>query len=240
LDSILKLIDLTSLNETDTELSIKTLCHKAVTPFGHVAAVCVYPKFVQQAKTLLQTTPVKIATVVNFPEGKDSLQQVLPLIAEALSDGANEIDVVFPYTQYLAGQRQMACNFIHQCKEACGDNILKVILESGALNDETIITEASRDALLAGADFLKTSTGKIAAGASLSAATAMLKVIKQLSGELKRPLGFKASGGIRTIEQAQQYLDLANQIMGTGWISPKTFRFGASQLLDEVVSSLKN
>lgn len=223
---VLSLLDLTSLNDTDTAETIDTLCQNAKS--HHVAAVCVYPRFVKQAATALQNTHIKIATVVNFPKGTDSLENVLLDIKQAIQDGADEIDVVFPYQQFLAGNVDSATHFIRECKLACGKNILKVILETGALKEKNLIAEASRCALAAGADFLKTSTGKIEVGATLEAAEIMLQEIKQS----KKQVGFKASGGIRTAEQAKQYVELANQILGEGWVTPQTFRIGTSRLLN--------
>jgi deoxyribose-phosphate aldolase len=236
---ILSLIDLTSLNDSDTEESIAALCQKAVTPYGNVAAVCIYPQFVKQAADALMGSGVKIATVANFPQGNASLDPVLTSIYHSILAGAQEIDVVFPYMQYVSGERAAACEFIHACKQKCGSSILlKVILETGAFPDVDLISTASRDVLLAGADFIKTSTGKIAVGATLNAATAMLKAIKELSSRLNRPLGFKASGGIRTMDEAAQYINLADEIMGADWVAPVHFRLGASQLLDTVKNTL--
>lgn len=235
---IISLIDLTSLNDSDTEETITALCQKANTALGSVAAVCVYPQFVKLAKSKLQNTPVKIATVANFPHGKDSLENVLSSIQQSIQDGADEIDVVFPYEKFLQGEVEFVVDFIRACKKICGKEILlKVILETGALKDSQIISAASVNALKAGADFIKTSTGKTAAGATPEAATVMLVAIKEMTEELHRSFGFKASGGVRTIEQAKQYLTLADKIMGPDWVTPKTFRLGASQLLDVVLVS---
>lgn len=238
---ILSLLDLTSLNDSDTDASIELLCQRAVTPFGHVAAVCVYPQFVRTAARVLAGSPVKIATVANFPQGTDLLETVVASIQQSIEHGAQEIDVVFPYSDYLSKKVEPVRQFIQTCKETCGNNILlKVILETGALQDSQIIADASRDVLLAGADFLKTSTGKIPVGATLPAATVMMMTIKEMTAELNRSLGFKAAGGIRTIEQASQYIALANQIMGPDWVVPQTVRIGASQLLDAVLSLLSH
>lgn len=230
---IFSLLDLTSLGETDTPAMITALCKKAVTIQGHVAALCVYPQFARQVVDLLAQTPVKTATVANFPQGSDAINVALISIEQSIQAGAQEIDVVFPYQSYLAGDREGARDFVRQCKAACGENILlKVILETGALQEAQIIADASRDVIMAGADFIKTSTGKIKIGATLEAAAIMLLVINEMTPEMKRPIGFKASGGVRTVEEAAKYLELAAQIMGADWISPRTFRFGASQLVD--------
>lgn len=233
--NIVSLIDLTSLNESDTDETIDALCNKAISHAGHVAAVCVYPQFVQQAATLLANSAVRVATVANFPAANDPLETVIESIKQSIKQGADEIDVVFPYRRYLAGDRAGACDFISACKKVCGAEILlKVILETGELKTSAIIADVSQAAISAGADFLKTSTGKVAVGATLEAATVMLQEIKKSD----RLVGFKASGGVRTLEQALAYLYLASDIMGSEWITPRSFRFGASQLLDEIQKNL--
>jgi len=241
---ILSLIDLTSLNEIDTDASIANLCQKAQTPFGSVAAVCVYPQFVETAKKALFNTSIKIATVANFPQGNDPIDKATTSITQSIEHGADEIDLVFPFKQYLAGEIDTTIHFIQTCKAICGEKIiLKVILETGMFEDTLKLAEASRDALLGGADFLKTSTGKIEIGATPESATTLLMAIKQMLSEPlykqhPRPLGFKVSGGVRTIEQAEEYISLTNQILGPEWINPRTFRLGASQLLDKIVEKL--
>jgi deoxyribose-phosphate aldolase len=235
-ERVLPLIDLTSLNDADTDEVITALCTKAVTPYGNVAAVCVYPRFVKLAKKSLTPTAIKIATVTNFPTGTEPLDAVLNQTKMAIAAGANEIDLVIPYRSYLAGDHQLVKDYIAQSKSICGSTILlKVILETGALLDAEIISAVSQSAIDAGADFLKTSTGKIQVGATLAAATAMLEVIKAS----RKPVGLKISGGIRTLEQAAEYLSLADKIMGNAWVSAQTFRFGASTLIDDVLLNAK-
>lgn len=237
---ILPLIDLTSLNDSDTESSIAQFCEKAQNPFGHVAAVCVYPQFARLVADQFENTKIKTATVVNFPHGHDSVDSVLIQISRALEDGAQEIDVVFPYERYMAGEQQFAHSFVASCKAACGDDVsLKVILETGALGDLTLIADASYEALAAGADFIKTSTGKIAEGASLDAAATMLLVIKHIEPQLKHHVGLKVSGGIREFAQAAQYVQLADLIMGKEWVTPETMRIGASKLVDEMLQGIE-
>jgi len=233
---MLGLIDLTSLNETDTEANIAALCKKAQTPLGHVAAVCVGRPFVRQVAEVFAGSPVKTATVANFPKGDGSLETVLIEIGQAIQDGAQEVDVVFPYERYLAGERQYAHSFVAACKAACGNAVtLKVILETGVLSDLAIIADASLDVLTSGADFIKTSTGKIPEGATLEAAATMLLVVEHLNAHIKRPMGLKVAGGIRSMEQAAQYVELADQMLGKNWISPDTFRIGSSKLVDEIL-----
>jgi deoxyribose-phosphate aldolase len=232
---ILPLIDLTSLNDSDTDEVIKSLCQKATTPYGNVAAVCIYPAFVNVAKACLAGTEIKIATVCNFPTGEQNIATVLQETQQAITNGADEIDLVIPYKDYLTGNIKTTSDLVSECKKVCGPKILlKVILETGALIKPKIITAASTDVISAGADFLKTSTGKIPVNATPEAAQLMLTVIHN---SIKQ-VGFKAAGGIRTVEQAKEYLSIADQIMGENWASPKTFRFGASSLLNDVLACL--
>lgn len=225
---VLSLMDLTSLNEDDTPERIQHLCVQATASIVPVAAVCVYPVFVDLAISLLKSTPVRVATVVNFPKGNDNPETVFSDLLAAIRQGAHEIDVVFPYERYLAGDVLGAGEFIAHCKRLCGSSVLlKVILETGQLPSETVITAVSELAILSGADFIKTSTGKSPVGATLEAVRLMMLAIKKS----QRPVGLKVSGGVRTLEQAEAYLDLSATIMGKEWlINAQTFRFGASQL----------
>lgn len=227
----ISVLDLTSLNESDTPETISGLCYKASTIYGHVAAVCIYPKFVSLAWQILMQTSIKIATVVNFPHGKSTLNEIEKEIQHAIFHGTAEIDLVIPYYLYEKNARTSVCEFIRYCKFLCGNKvILKTILETGALN-QAQIHAASEDAIESGADFLKTSTGKTPVGATLEAAEIMLKSIKQ-SG---RSVGFKASGGIRTIAQAISYRQLVEKILGQKAATPERFRLGASSLLDNLL-----
>ena len=236
--NIIPLIDLTSLNQNDNEASIIALCKKAQTPYGAVAAVCVYPAFVKQAVGELKNTPIKIATVVNFPSGELTLQEMLSQITAAISDGANEIDMVFPYKMYLRGGKQEALDFVIHAKQICGNEIkLKVIIETGELPSLELIKTISLDVICAGADFIKTSTGKTKQGATLEAAEIMLKAIQEQTINQHRLVGLKISGGVRTVSQCLSYITLAEDMMGPDWINPNCFRVGASYLLDEIVST---
>jgi deoxyribose-phosphate aldolase len=233
---IISLLDLTNLNARETAGNMTTFFEKAQGPSGHVAAVCVHPAFVCQAISQFANTPVAVASVANFPEGTTLLERVLMEIGRVIQDGAQEVDVVFPYQRYLSGERQYAQTFVESCKAVCGDQVmLKVILETGALSDPTIIADASYDVLSAGADFIKTSTGQACEGATLDAAATILLVIKHISPQLKRPVGFKISGGIREIQQAAQYIELADNIMGQRWVTSANFRIGASHLMDTLL-----
>jgi deoxyribose-phosphate aldolase len=230
------LIDLTSLNDDDTEERIVKLCAAATTPFGRVAAVCVYGRFVAAAKRELQGSPIRVAGVANFPAGSASVARTVEEVRMLIADGADEIDVVLPYRELLAGRPTPALDLLKACREACGVRTLKAILETGAYGeDRAKVTAAAELAIRGGANFIKTSTGKIAVGATPFAATCILEAIRS-SGA---PVGFKASGGIRNAGQAAQYLELADHIMGRAWARPATFRFGVSKLLDDLVGRLK-
>ncbi|ALM53213.1 deoxyribose-phosphate aldolase [Halomonas huangheensis] len=234
----LALMDLTSLNDNDTDAVIEALCQRAKTPAGSPAAICIYPQFVVTAHRALVAHQlngkIKIATVTNFPAGNDDPMAAARESREAVASGADEVDVVFPWRALLAGDENVGRDLVEMCRAACGDRLLKVIIESGELKDPALIRRASELAIAGGADFIKTSTGKVPVNATPEAARIMLEVIRD-SG---RPVGFKAAGGVRTAEDAAIYLDLANEIMGANWVSPKTFRFGASGLLDNLLMTL--
>ncbi len=228
------MLDLTSLNGDDTDRVVEALCARAVTPVGPVAAVCVWARFVPTARKALEGTPVKVATVVNFPTGEADASSVAAETRRAIADGADEIDVVLPYKAFIDGARTQPMNVVKACREACADKaLMKVILESGAFPDADLLAWAARDAIAAGADFLKTSTGKTQPAATLPAAAVMLDSIYE-SG---KTVGFKASGGIRDAAEAARYLALADHILGDGWATPQTFRFGASSLLDALLAA---
>jgi deoxyribose-phosphate aldolase len=176
-----------------------------------------------------------VATVTNFPDGGDDIDSAVNETREAVAAGANEVDVVLPYRALLDGDIQVCHNLVTACKAACGQGVqLKVIIESGELTDATHIRQASEIAIAAGADFIKTSTGKVTVNATLEAAEVMIQAIRD-SG---RSVGFKAAGGIKTTEDAHAYLQLAERIMGPDWVSPGTFRFGASSLLNNLLATL--
>lgn len=232
----LSLLDLTSLNETDTDAVVEKLCTRAVTPHGAVAAVCVWPRFVALSKSRLSGSGVKVAAVANFPIGAADIAGAARETAAIVAAGGDEVDVVFPYNAWLNGDRRSGTELVAACKAACGSQVnLKVILETGCLRDQAVVAEASRAAIEAGADFIKTSTGKAAVSATPDSARTMLRAIKA-SG---RRCGFKAAGGIRDTATAAGFLDLAAGIMGEGWISPATFRFGASGVLNDLLAVIE-
>jgi len=218
------LIDLTSLNDDDTPEGIAALCEQAIAT--GVAAVCIYVPFVRQAKR----TGVRVATVVNFPEGAPDAGAAARETSAAVDAGADEIDVVLPYERYAAGDRTAALEVVNATREACEGAVLKVILETGRIGGPETIRSAAADVLDLGADFVKTSTGKLQPGATLEAARPMLEAIRAAGRG-----GFKAAGGVRTAEDAGRYLELADEIMGEGWTTPQTFRFGASGLLADLL-----
>lgn len=232
----LSLLDLTSLNNDDTDSTIDKLCARAVTPHGKVAAVCVWPRFAALAKRRLADSGVKVAAVANFPMGTTDLASAVRETSAIVASGGDEVDVVFPYNAWLNGDRGIGSDLIKACKDACGDKaILKVILETGCLRAESEIADAAAMAIAAGADFIKTSTGKATIAATLDSARIMLRAIKAGG----RRCGFKAAGGIRDARTAAGYLDLAAGIMGEGWISPATFRFGASGVLNDLLGVIE-
>ncbi len=234
--NIIPLIDLTSLNEDDDEISITALCENAKTPYGNVASVCVYPKFINLVVSLLKNTPIKINTVVNFPTGDFTMAETLSLAEAAISNGANEIDMVFPYKTYLLGDKNTAIEFVSNVKKLCKNDVkLKVIIETGEVKYPGLIQMISTDAINAGADFIKTSTGKTSQGATIEAAETILNTIHTHPGS--HTVGLKVSGGIRTIAQALSYIEVAQKVMGSDWIQPTFFRIGASSLLNEIIST---
>lgn len=234
---ILGLLDLTSLNDNDNSSVISDLCHKTTNKYGHVPAICIYSRFIPVAKQNLHTinSAVKIATVTNFPHGSDDLDLASYETTLAINRGCDEVDIVFPYHLLIRGNSKFGGELVKAAKAICGKKTLKVIIESGVLKTEKLIKLASEISLENGADFIKTSTGKVPVNATLEAAEIMLHVIKS-SG---KHAGFKAAGGIRTVADAIPYLELANKIMGKDWINANTFRFGASSLLNDVIAILE-
>ncbi len=235
----LQLMDLTSLNEDDTPEAIIALCRQARTEAGNTAAICIYPRFIPLARKTLKSlglNDVTIATVTNFPDGGDDVDIAVAETRAAVAYGADEVDVVFPYRALMAGNETVGAELVKRCKEACGANVLlKVIIESGELKDEALIRRASEIAIDAGADFIKTSTGKVPVNATTESARIMLETIRD-SG--KTNVGFKPAGGIKTAEDAAVHLELADTIMGPEWVDRNHYRFGASSLLGNLLIDL--
>ncbi|AGG89987.1 deoxyribose-phosphate aldolase [Rhodanobacter denitrificans] len=231
---LLSLLDLTSLGESDTPAQIEALCASALAAPVLPAALCVYPEHVAGARRHLQGSTIKLATVVNFPDGGGDPARVEREAQRALAAGADEIDLVLPYRALLAGDAAVAGAVVRACRAVCGDGIvLKLIVESGELGTPEHIRQACAIGLEAGVDFLKTSTGKVPVNASLAAAAVMLDAIAEAGGRC----GFKAAGGIRTLADAAAYLDLAEARLGPGWSDPAHFRIGASALFGALVAA---
>jgi len=236
----LSLIDLTTLNDSDTDKIVIALCHDAKTVVGNTAAICIYPRFIPIAKKTLreQGTPeIKIATVTNFPHGNDDIAIAVAETKAAVAYGADEVDVVFPYRALIAGNEQLGFELVKECKEACGQILLKVIIETGELKEAHLIKRASEICIEAGADFIKTSTGKVPVNATPEAAEIMLNVIKDMG--VAQRVGFKPAGGVRTAEDAKLFLDMAADILGEEWIDADHYRFGASSLLTSLLNTLE-
>ncbi|CAM3513913.1 Deoxyribose-phosphate aldolase [Vibrio aerogenes CECT 7868] len=235
----LQLMDLTTLNDDDTNEKVIALCQSANTPAGTPAAVCIYPQFISVARQALseQGTPdIRIATVTNFPHGNDNIDVAVSETRDAIEKGADEVDVVFPYRALMSGDENTGFELVKQCKAVCGDKLLKVIIESGELQTEALIKKASEISIRAGADFIKTSTGKVPVNATPESARMMMEVIRDL-GVIDK-VGFKAAGGVRTAEEAAHYLAIADEVLGKENVDRRHYRFGASSLLNSLLSTL--
>ncbi|GGE09530.1 deoxyribose-phosphate aldolase [Aureimonas endophytica] len=223
-------LDLTDLSDRCTREDVAALCDRAATSEGDVAAICIWPRFVAFARPRLKSG-IRIATVVNFPEGGEDVEATLAETRQALADGADEIDLVVSYRR-LAADEGFVDDQVRRVKEACGEARLKAILETGELAEPVLIGRAAKAALAGGADFLKTSTGKVAVNATPEAAEILLRAIADHGGAV----GFKPAGGIRTYEDAKAYRDLANRLCGDGYATPDRFRLGASAVLADLLA----
>jgi deoxyribose-phosphate aldolase len=234
---IISMIDLTNLNDDCTPEDIEALCQKAkaTTSRPATAAICIWSEFVSQAKELLSGTDIRIATVVNFPSGSTDTAQVALQTVAALERGADEIDLVFPYQAWMAGDVETATEQVRAIRALIDAPAqLKVIIETGELASEPLIRSASQMCIDEGADFIKTSTGKVKENATLESARIMLSAIAESGAKV----GFKPAGGIRTFEEASEHLALAANIIDEDWAKPTTYRFGASSLLASVEAVL--
>jgi deoxyribose-phosphate aldolase len=230
-------LDLTSLNDTDTPAAIDTLIAKADQgKLGHVAATCVYPQFLTQTFNATAQKGINRATVINFPSGAGTPEKTAADTRAAIKSGANEIDIVLDHQSFLNGNAEKAAELLRVCRAECGAGVkLKVILESSVFTDYKDLYAASVLALDAGADFLKTSTGKHATGgASLEAAATMLQSIRDTGFDA----GVKISGGVKTVGDGAQYIALTESMMGKDWISVDKFRIGASGVLTDILKTL--
>ena len=244
LRQILGLLDLTTLEGTDNEERIKVLCSKALS-FGNYglplpAAVCVYPPFIQLARKLLNGSGVKVASVVGaFPSGQLPLHLRVNECSFAVSEGAHEVDMVISRGAFLAGNHDFIIEEVAAMKQACGDVHLKVILETGELGTIENMKLASELAIRGGADFIKTSTGKIQPAATPEAMFTMLQVIRDEYEKTGKMIGIKPAGGISTPDQAMIYYLLVKQINGDAWLNNHLFRIGASRLADGILTELQ-
>jgi deoxyribose-phosphate aldolase len=246
LDLSVRMMDLTTLEGADTPGKVAALCSKAARPdpvdrtVPPVAAVCVYPNLVPIAKERLGGTGVKVASVATgFPSGQYPTEIKVADVRAAVELGADEIDMVIDRGAFLSGRYAKVYDEIVRVKEACGDIHLKVILETGELGTYDNVRRASLLAMAAGADFIKTSTGKISPAATLPVALVMLEAIRDVQDETGRKVGFKPAGGIRHAKQAVQHLVLVHETLGPDWLTPDLHRFGASSLLNDVLMQIR-
>ena len=241
----LSMIDLTTLEGKDTPGKVKQLCYKAIHPHDQlkglpkVAAVCVYPTYVSLAKKELKGSGISVASVATaFPSGQSSLKTKLSDTVFAVDQGADEIDMVISRGEFLAGNYEFVYDEIAAIKEACGKAHLKVILETGELDTLDNVRKASELAMHAGADFIKTSTGKIQPAATLPVTYVMLDAIKDFYLKTGKMIGMKPAGGISNSKIALQYLVMLNEGLGEKWMNKNYFRFGASSLANDILMQL--
>lgn len=243
LEFILSILDLTTLEGSDTTKTIENLCEKAQSfsskGYPNVAAVCVYPVFVRQAKSIMQDTNIHVASVAGaFPSGQSPIHVKIAEIEYAVEEGADEIDMVISRGKFLQGNYKEVADEISAIKKACRNSHLKVILETGEIGDLNAIYRASVIALEAGGDFIKTSTGKISPAATPESAYVMLYAIKDHYDKTGQIKGFKPAGGISTPDQAMIYVKLAETILGPQWLNSSLLRIGASRLATNLVTAL--
>jgi deoxyribose-phosphate aldolase len=244
LDLAISMVDLTTLEGADTPGKVTALCAKARRPdpsdgtVPRVAAVCVYPDLVPVAVAALHGSPVKVASVATaFPSGRASVEVKLADVRDAVTAGADEIDMVIDRGAFLAGRFRLVLDEIVATKEACGPARLKVILETGELATYDNVRRASWLAMLGGADFVKTSTGKVSPSATLPVALVMLEAVRDFAEATggRRPVGVKVAGGVRTAKDAVRYLVVVHETAGDAWLTPDRFRIGASSLLNDLL-----
>jgi deoxyribose-phosphate aldolase len=232
----LRCLDLTSLNDADGEAEVARLCRRARSPFGDVAALCVWPRLAASARAQLPPR-IAVAAVANFPAGGSDIDAALRDVQQIVAAGAQEVDVVLPWRALQSGDDAAAARLLAAVRQACAGLCLKVILETGELREAAPIRRASGLALDAGADFLKTSTGKTASGATLAAAEVMLRTIAAHPAACERA-GFKVSGGIRLVADVLPYIALCRRHLGDAALQPRRFRIGASSLLGDIEAVL--
>jgi deoxyribose-phosphate aldolase len=247
LELAIRMMDLTTLEGADTPGKVAALSSKGIRPdpsdasIPSVAAICVYPNLVPQALARTAGTSVRVASVATaFPSGQSSLEVKLAEVREVVDAGAHEVDMVIDRGAFLSGRYAQVYDEIARVKEACGTRAhLKVILETGELGTYDNVRRASLIAIAAGADFIKTSTGKLPSSATLPVTLCMLETIRDVHEETGRVVGMKAAGGIRQSKQAVQYLVQLNETLGPAWLTPDRYRLGASTLLNDVLMQLR-
>ena len=246
LELAIRTIDLTTLEGADTPGKVAALCSKALRPdpvdptIPAVAAVCVYPNLVPVAVERVRGSGVKVASVATaFPSGQTSLDVKLAEVREVVEMGADEVDMVIDRGAFLSGRYAKVYDEVVRVKEACGDAHLKVILETGELGTYDNVRRASLLAMAAGADFVKTSTGKLPSAATLPVALVMLEAIRDVYEETGRMVGMKPAGGIRNAKQAVQHLVLVHETLGPEWLTPDLYRLGASSLLNDILLQIR-
>ena len=246
LDMVIRMTDLTTLEGKDTPGKVRALAGKARRPdptdpsIPSVAALCVYPNMIPTAREALKGSTVKIASVATyFPSGQAPLDVKLADVRDAVAMGADEIDMVIDRGAFLAGEYGKVYDEIVEVKEACGEAHLKVILETGELETYDNVRRASVLAMAAGADFIKTSTGKVTPAATLPVTLVMLEAIRDFYAQTGRAVGMKPAGGIRTAKESIAYLTVLYETLGPEWMTPDRFRFGASSLLNDVLMQIR-
>ena len=246
LELAVRMTDLTTLEGADTPGKVAALASKAIRPdpadpgVPSVAAVCVYPNLVPAAAERLRGSSVKVASVATaFPSGQSPLETKLEEVRWVVEHGAEEVDMVIDRGAFLSGRHAEVFDQIVKVREACGPAHLKVILETGELGTYDAVRRASLLAMAAGADFIKTSTGKVSPAATLPVTLCMLEAIRDVHVETGRVVGMKPAGGIRRSKQAIQYLCVLHETLGRDWLTPQRFRFGASSLLNDVLMQIR-
>jgi deoxyribose-phosphate aldolase len=245
LDLAIRCVDLTTLEGADTPGKVAAMCGKAMRPdpgdptIPSVAAVCIYPELVPVAAARLRGSGVHVASVAGaFPSGLAPLEARLAEVRAAVAAGADEVDIVLDRSAFLSGRYRRAFEEIAASKEASGAAHLKVILEVGELGSYDTVRRASMLAMAAGADFIKTSTGKIGTGATLPNALCMMEAVRDFERQTGREVGIKVAGGIRRSKQAVQYLVTLYETLGAAWMTPERFRIGASSLLNDLLMQI--
>lgn len=243
---LLNSVELTSLKTTDNKDSILRFVEKVnkfddIYPeLGHVATVCVYPSYAKVCHDALENEDVEIACVSgSFPSSQTFMEVKVAETALAISEGATEIDIVMPVGKFLNDDYEGMCDEIEEIKNVCGDRPLKVILETGCLKTASNIMKASILAMYAGADYIKTSTGKLTPAATPEAALVMCKAIKQYYDNTGIQIGFKPAGGMKTVEDALTYYTIVKEVLGEKWLTNKYFRLGTSSLANKLLSDIK-